>query len=368
MTFLEERSISAYRENNINSIIEFSKIFGDRIAVGFSGGPDSLKTLLLAKKYFKSVVAIIENDIYSPTEFIFNILRDLNVSFVLFKPEIKLLTHNKDRAYRMNKFSEICINLNIKILWLGHNLEDYLGTFYLRLERQSSWWGLSSIAPITLLNTVYICRPILYFQKNEILDSLKEFPIYHCSENNVIDEKHRRNAINNKIEYSSFFSIYKMGIERADITQYAEEFCNKHFKIQYGYGELDYKIFDLNEFLIEKVLSICSNYIYPNMISDFLSRFKLKINFNLGGIFFQFTKKCIYLFRERKEQKFGNSEFFFDKRWITNYQFITEANLDFVPKRANATIPYSANIENYQYILPSFVSYFNINYIFNKKK
>lgn len=191
----------------------------DKIAVGLSGGKDSL-TLLTAlanyqkfiKNNFKLIAIAIDingkND-YSKIE---EYCRQLNVELYIVRSNIQeiifdirkeknpcSLCANLRRGTLNSKAKELGCN---KIA-LGHHMEDFLQTFFMSAineNRLSCFWPLSYLSKIDL----YVIRPFLYVSEKEIKDFSINLPIIEnlCPANKKTNREKIKlllNDINKKI-------------------------------------------------------------------------------------------------------------------------------------------------------------------------
>ncbi|KAI5968087.1 hypothetical protein CANMA_002589 [Candida margitis] len=182
-----------------------SKSIPKKIAIGLSGGPDSMLLVWLLSKY-KSYMqddtvelhAITIDHNYRPestieAEQISQVMQRWNV-----KHTIKKLNYNVDpktianfeevaRTKRYEAIRSICNTLGISIVVLGHHCDDQVETFVQRLQGNSSIFGLActrqvSNIPLTedldpsqlsTFSPVRLVRPLLAFEKKTILSTCK---------------------------------------------------------------------------------------------------------------------------------------------------------------------------------------------------
>ena len=174
------------------AIKEYSMIQdGDKIAVGISGGKDSLMLLVCLAQYRKQVkfhfdlVAIIidifQNDYGKIQEF----CNQLNVPLFIEKSNIKQVVF--DIRQEKNPCS-LCANLRRGILnskakevgcnkvALGHHADDFVQTFFMSItneNRLSTFWPKTYMSRLDL----EVIRPMLYVWEREIEFQSENFPI-----------------------------------------------------------------------------------------------------------------------------------------------------------------------------------------------
>lgn len=167
---------------------------GDKIAVGVSGGKDSL-TLLTAlatmRKFYPAKYELIAIciDLFngkSDFEKIKDYCKQLDVELYIIPSQIY------EVVFEVRKESNPCslcakmrrgiLNQSAKDLGcnkvaLGHHSDDLLETFFLSLIYEGR---LSTFAPKTYLSRIDITtiRPLIYLKEKEIINASKEMPVF----------------------------------------------------------------------------------------------------------------------------------------------------------------------------------------------
>ena len=209
--------------NNIKKIVskshkaitEYNMIIqGDKIAVGLSGGKDSLmllKALAIYKtkqKYNFDLIAIFI-DIFGNIDYskIENFCCELNIPFYAVKSNIKEIVF--DIRKEKNPCS-LCANLRRGILnskakelgcnkiALGHHADDFIQTFFMSMTKENRlncFWPLSYLSRLDL----YVIRPFLYVWENEIISQCEDLPIIvsNCPANKKTERENTKNILNN---------------------------------------------------------------------------------------------------------------------------------------------------------------------------
>jgi len=162
---------------------------GDKIAVGLSGGKDSITLLMGLKKlqrfYEKKfdIIAVSVNpgfEFFNST-FLENICKDVGVSYVEEKSHIKEIVF--DVRKEKNPCS-LCANLRRGILnsvairegcnkiALGHNEDDVLETFFLNLLYGGS---IKTFSPVSYMDRsdITLIRPLIYISEKSIQTFIK---------------------------------------------------------------------------------------------------------------------------------------------------------------------------------------------------
>lgn len=182
-----QRILSSLRK----AVEEFNMIDnGDKIAVGISGGKDSL-TLLLALKNLQiffpkhfDILAITIDPGFSEfnSTFIEDFCNKYNIPLVIEHTSIKQIVF--DERNEKNPCS-LCANLRRGILHsiavshgcnkiaLGHNLDDVLETFFLNLIYGGK---IHTFSPKTYLDrsNITVIRPLVFIEEKEIKRFIKK--------------------------------------------------------------------------------------------------------------------------------------------------------------------------------------------------
>lgn len=91
------------------------------------------------------------------------------------KPESAI--QEEARAMRYSLMSDYCQQHNISHLFLAHHGDDQIETFLFRLAKGSGLDGLSAIKPIQDRGDLKLCRPLLDYSKNELIEYCEQMPI-----------------------------------------------------------------------------------------------------------------------------------------------------------------------------------------------
>ena len=183
----------------------------DKILIAFSGGPDSmflyyiLKTLQKEYNLKISLIYInhslrddVDNDIKIVTKFAKENgikLYIKNIDVKKYAKENKKSIELAARELRYEIINKTLIEIEYNKIATGHNLDDNVETLIFRLIRGTSTKGLKGI-PIKRGN---IIRPILHFEKTEIIKFLNEKKIEYVNDYTNLENDYTRNYIRNKI-------------------------------------------------------------------------------------------------------------------------------------------------------------------------
>lgn len=180
------------------AIEDFSMIEeGDRIAVGLSGGKDSVTLLtLLANlrifypKKFSMVAIFIDmglNYDQKETSAMEDYCRKLSVEYVTEKTDIGEILFNirKEKnpcslcsKLRRGALNTVAKKMGCNKLCLGHHADDLAETFFLSMIFEGR---LSTFEPVTFLSRteVTVIRPMIYIEEKDIASYSKDLPVIH---------------------------------------------------------------------------------------------------------------------------------------------------------------------------------------------
>ncbi|KAI5956916.1 hypothetical protein KGF54_000535 [Candida jiufengensis] len=196
-------------QSSINKLFPSSaKCLPKNIAIALSGGPDSMLLAWLFTKYKNSlsqsrdlnIHAITIDHDYRPESAseALSLTKCMNrwgINHIIKKIDYevddpKTITNFEEvaRTKRYDLMNQICNELDIPVLFLGHHRDDQLETFVQRLQGNSSIFGLAGtrmtaimplardLTPLELskYKKVRLMRPLLGFDKGDILETCQE--------------------------------------------------------------------------------------------------------------------------------------------------------------------------------------------------
>lgn len=183
----------------------------EKILIAFSGGPDSVflyNLLFFLKEYYSIEISLIyvnhnlREDVKNDLNFVEEFSKENNVPLYIESVDVrKYAAENKKsielaaRELRYEAIEKVLQNLNYDKIATGHNLDDNIETFIFRLLRGTSLKGLKGI-PSERKN---IIRPILQFEKKEILNYLQENKKSYIIDYTNSENDYTRNYIRNEI-------------------------------------------------------------------------------------------------------------------------------------------------------------------------
>ena len=337
----------------------------EKILVAFSGGPDSVflyNLLFFLREYYSIEISLIyvnhnlREDVENDLNFVEEFSKENNVPLYIESVDVrKYAAENKKsielaaRELRYEAIEKVLQNLNYDKIATGHNLDDNIETFIFRLLRGTSLKGLKGI-PSERKN---IIRPILQFEKKEILNYLQEnkksyiidytnsendytrnyirneiFPMFvninptfRNKVNELIQEINNKESLktyiseekNTKEKFVQYLEKYDVELSRKKIDQIYETLYNENGDINMngskefylGNGKILRKKYDKLEVIVEEKREVDEErveikqnipikwYDYNIILTDNILHTKSMEDFKEGNVtFLKFTEKC----------------------------------------------------------------------------
>jgi tRNA(Ile)-lysidine synthase len=178
---------------------------GDKIVIGISGGSDStcLTRILseLKDKYnLKLILAHVNyglrgRESNEDEQFVKQLAKELElpleIKYYENKKEKKGNLEEKMRDFRYQFFEKIRRKEKFNWVAVGHTLDDQVETFFMNLLRGTGLKGLGAIS----VKRDQIIRPLLIFEKKEILEWLENIKVKYRIDKSNLDKKLFRNQI-----------------------------------------------------------------------------------------------------------------------------------------------------------------------------
>lgn len=248
---------------------------GDRIVLGFSGGPDSVflfQMLIELKKQinFDFVLAHINHllrgeDSDGDENFSRSLAKEYGIEIFVKRIDIKEKGKNEKtgleeagRKARYEFFEEVLKITKSNKIALAHNLDDQIETFLFRMIRGSSLEGLEGVNS----RDIFI-RPINELYKNEIIEYLNN------------------NQISYRIDLTNFENDFTRNSIRLDLIPFIEKRYNPNFKDKVytlireirevnSILDVDYKKYMIGEHISLEKIQKESEYIQSKLIVNYL--------------------------------------------------------------------------------------------------
>lgn len=183
---------------------------GDTIVIGLSGGPDSMALFDLLVKYQKKVninivVAHVNHNVRKVSNkeaiFVENYVKKYNVVFESMKIDKYGDDNfeNEARNIRYHFFGELIKKYNAKYLLTAHHGDDLIETILMRIVRGSTLKGYAGFKEIVERDNYTIIRPLISFNKEEIIKYDKSNKIPYCIDKTNFMNIHTRNRYRSNI-------------------------------------------------------------------------------------------------------------------------------------------------------------------------
>ena len=256
---MSKKNSSVSLKNGFKDYKDLSKIFSnfknkldtlkkDKYVVAVSGGPDSLALVALTKAYTffrktKFYYLLIDHNIRKNSNLeatkVKKLLKKKSINLNIFLNKKKIIKNIQAEArnVRYDILTSFCKKNRVKVLLTAHNLEDQVETFFIRLSRGSGLKGLSSMKPLSRINSqVSLFRPLLDTKKKFLIKISKNiFGIYFQDPSNK-SKKYLRTKVrnlkkpleNSGIKYEQIFrSIQNLSLSKKTLDGYLNNIFKK---------------------------------------------------------------------------------------------------------------------------------------------
>lgn len=161
---------------NKNFLDFMRKFDGQKMAVGVSGGVDSVALLHWLVEIGADVVCLHVNHNLRPSanteaQYVQDLCKKLGVECHVFswddeKPETGL--EDAARVARYKFMTDFCRKNKIKIILTAHQADDQIETFWMNLGRGSGVYGLAAMRGMAEMDGIKIVRPLLGVFRREL--------------------------------------------------------------------------------------------------------------------------------------------------------------------------------------------------------
>jgi len=203
--------VNSKKISKIYNEFSSSLIVKENLAVGVSGGPDSLALAFLTKCYslqnkIKVKYYIVNHKLRKESsieaETVKKVLKKIDVECKILnwngkKPSKNIQAASRDKRYSL--LANECKKNNIKHLLLGHHVNDLFENFLIRIVRGSGLNGLISFSKNTKYRdqNLNIIRPLLDLEKNDLIHISKEVFNFFVKDPSNINKDYKRTRIRN---------------------------------------------------------------------------------------------------------------------------------------------------------------------------
>lgn len=152
------------------------KYLGQKMAVGVSGGVDSVALLHWLVEIGADVVCLhvnhnLRDAAATEAQYVQDLCEKLGVECHVFswdgeKPETGL--EDAARRARYKLMTDFCHKNHIKIILTAHQADDQIETFWMNLGRGSGVYGLAAMRGVGEMNGIKIVRPLLNVFRREL--------------------------------------------------------------------------------------------------------------------------------------------------------------------------------------------------------
>lgn len=352
-------------QGKFNGLISRLRI-GRNVAVGVSGGADSMALVHLLSRYNNvngsplDITLITIDHRYRKESGeeclkIAQMMHDIGVRHVTipiqWQVPVTAITNfeEKARIERYRLISKYCHLNQVENLMLGHNFDDQIETFLMRLSQHSTLFGLKCMSLVTR-NDPRLVRPLLDVEKDSIYDFCKNEEIqWFEDKTNQIPSLTRRNSIRHSIrnkkinkyevqlllkQVQDFVKLLetKMALLYEQLIKQEQLIIDDHYctiKLTVPLSILDRDLVLLNRFiwcLSERLSPILKfHYTYNATLFDRINsiRYRDMLKFNKLGCDYEITKEnnniqikiSRELPREPVVERIANEKFEFDNRF-----------------------------------------------------
>ena len=322
--------LSNRRVNQIYKKFENSFNIDTNFIVAVSGGADSLALAFLTKLFalknnLNPKYYIVDHKLRKEsTREAFKVKKVLSsldiISQILTvrgnKPQNR--TQSFARKKRYNLLFSKCKKFKINNLILGHHMDDLFENFFLRMIRGSGLKGLVSLGESTQIQNINLIRPLIKFDKKDLLFIAKFIFNFYVNDPSNYDPKFNRIKIRNFIEQLKSIGLSKIkfqltieNLKRSDqtIRFYVER--NKKINVSKNLGKKDLILkedfFDNSYEVVFRSLSDLIHYVGKKQnsvrgkkIDNILKKIKNKTLFKetLGGCVIKMVNHTVILRKE----------------------------------------------------------------------
>jgi tRNA(Ile)-lysidine synthase len=257
----------------------------NKVIIGYSGGPDSTLLVEVLSDYdnLQMILAYFNHNLRKDSKeeenFVIKEAKKRNLTLLIEGADVKeycerasLSIEEGARDLRLSYLRSAKQSENADLIALGHNLDDKIENFFIRLLRGSGF-GLSHMGYLD----GDILRPLLDSRKHEIMEYLRKNKIAFYTDPTNKSDNYLRNKIRLKliptleqIQEGAEESINRTIDNLSDIEKALEEYVDSVRIIRHlNYAEIDRKDF-------EKLPSACKFLILKKMLSIFNGELELK--------------------------------------------------------------------------------------------
>jgi len=211
----------------LQDFLEKHQIKPQKIAVGVSGGADSLYAVLKANEElsplgFELIALTVDHGLRPSSkkeaDFVCALMKAHNIEHHTLVWQGQKPTSGVEEAARLARYDLLenwCAAHDVRYLMTAHHLLDQAETFFMRLERGSGLDGLCGMRQITPFKRIFVLRPFLKERPEKFRAYLKEKNISWVEDESNEDERLLR------VKIRKFLPLFeqKTGISLEQIGQ-----------------------------------------------------------------------------------------------------------------------------------------------------
>ncbi len=235
-----------------NILDKYNFTDGDTIVIGLSGGPDSMALFDVLQKYKKKVninivVAHVNHNVRQVSNEEAKFVEDYVNKYDVVFESMKIEKYGDDnfeneaRNIRYHFFEELINKYNAKYLLTAHHGDDLIETILMRIVRGSTVNGYSGFKEIVKRDNYTIIRPLIYFNKEEILEYDKLNNIPYCIDKTNYMDIHTRNRYRSKILPSLYKESKDVNTKFLKFSKVLESYSDYIDKVTIGIIDKVYK-------------------------------------------------------------------------------------------------------------------------------
>lgn len=352
--------------SNVISFLKEILKHNSQIVIATSGGPDSmcLLDILLKLKLeynLEIVIAHVNHNLRSESkeekEFVENIAHNNNCSFEVCELNNLPKTNTEEiaRIKRYEFFETVINKYNASILFTAHHADDLIETILMRLTRGSNLSGYKGFKKITNKNNYQIIRPLIYVNKEEIINYNKTNNILYCLDKSNDSDNYTRNRFRKNILpflYQENPKVYQKFLKFSEELDLIDTFLDKNtnsiLTTIYDFDKVNLRKFKELDYVLQ--LSVI-DYMLKNVYQDniiLINDTHKKLIFNLINNKYPSKKINLplnkVLVKNYNELKFENKDILKPKEYILE-DYVKLNDFSYIEKIE------STDIEKSNYIL-----------------
>ena len=200
---------------SVKNVIEKHNMIdsGESVVVAVSGGPDSVTMLhilnsLRSEFGFKIHIAhlnhMLRKDSKRDLRFVERLAKNLNLPITTREINVLKLAKKDSieqvaRRIRLDFLFDLAKSINTKKIALGHTKDDQAETILMRLIRGTGLYGLGGILPIRKISGFTIIRPLIEFERKDVLRYLKKNKFKSVLDASNFNSKFLRNKVRKEL-------------------------------------------------------------------------------------------------------------------------------------------------------------------------